>query len=29
VETVIEQLRVATWLTGAATAQELGGLHLR
>ena len=27
--TVIEQLRIATWLTGAAGAQELGREHLR
>ncbi len=29
VRTVVEQLRVATWLAGARSAQELSGEHLR
>jgi isopentenyl-diphosphate delta-isomerase len=29
VRTVVDQLRVATWLTGAADVHELGGEHLR
>ncbi|CAA9485578.1 MAG: hypothetical protein AVDCRST_MAG65-1709, partial [uncultured Solirubrobacteraceae bacterium] len=29
IATLIEQLRIAVWLTGAGSAQELGREHLR